>query len=74
MVYSVKGGSGIKEDEYYSLSTVKCLHDVIVNTHDCCGADDTRSGTGQAVVFVNVAPKVSLSNNFDTKLRLDIGR
>ena len=36
MVHSVKGGSEIKEDEYYSLSTVKCLHNVIVNTHECC--------------------------------------
>ena len=35
MVHRVKGGSKIKEDEYHSLSSVECLHNVIVNTHEC---------------------------------------
>ena len=63
MVHSVKGGSEIKEDEYYSPSTVKCLHDVIVNTHECCFGAMARTILAlervKQFVFVNVAPKVS---------------
>ena len=64
MVHSVKGGSEIKEDEYYSLSTVKCLHDVIVNTHECCFGAMMRTICAleqvKQFVFVNVAAEGQL--------------
>ena len=62
-VHSVKGGNKIKEDEYHSLSSVECLHDVIVNTHECCFCAVLRAICAlqrvNGFVFVNVASKVN---------------
>ena len=63
MVHSVQGGSKILEDECHSLSSVECLHNVIVNTHECCFGAVVRTISAlkrvKEFVFINVASKVN---------------
>ena len=63
VVHNVKGGRKINEDEYHSLSSVDCLHDTIVKTHECCFGAVVRTIRAlepvKEFVFVNVASKVN---------------
>ena len=68
MVHIVKGGSKIKVDEYHSLSSVECLHDVIVNTYECCFGAVMR--TMRAVERVKQFVFVKAASNINRDMSL----